>query len=227
MKTLRPNISKTEVCVFIFVSQGVMTVMKVHTLLLGLSCPMEHHHSWFLSELNLSEETHCHVLSLRFAAHWKPCSLHDVVKCCTAWSIGQVSKCWGEFICYSFSRPGTLKRGMTSLMEESTMKRSRTSSISSGNGVHSPRGTPGTTRNPIQSSYSSTLGLVQVTPICCVIEHLAQQRSVDVTIYHHIYLHSGRNRRHQVPLCPAPYRLAVKLQREPQKDPGMPLLFSR
>uniref|UniRef100_A0A3Q3X2T0 Uncharacterized protein n=1 Tax=Mola mola TaxID=94237 RepID=A0A3Q3X2T0_MOLML len=51
--------------------------------------------------------------------------------------------------------PGNLKRGMTSLMEESTMKRSRTSSISSGSGVHAPRGTQGTIRNPIHSSYSS------------------------------------------------------------------------
>nr|XP_046266278.1 nuclear envelope pore membrane protein POM 121 [Scatophagus argus] len=58
-------------------------------------------------------------------------------------------------------KPGSLKRGMTSLMEESTMKRSRTSSISSGSGVHAPRGTPGTMRNPIHSSYSSSLGLSQ------------------------------------------------------------------
>ncbi|XP_003970879.3 nuclear envelope pore membrane protein POM 121 [Takifugu rubripes] len=58
-------------------------------------------------------------------------------------------------------KPGSLKRGMTSLMEESIMKRSRTSSISSGTGFHAPRGTPGTTRNPIHSSYSSTLGLSQ------------------------------------------------------------------
>ncbi|XP_068187885.1 nuclear envelope pore membrane protein POM 121 [Antennarius striatus] len=58
-------------------------------------------------------------------------------------------------------KPGSLKRGMTSLMEESTMKRSRTSSISSGSGVHSPRGTPGTARNPIHSSYSSSRGLIQ------------------------------------------------------------------
>lgn len=61
------------------------------------------------------------------------------------------------------SRPGSLKRGMISLAEESIMKRSRTSSISSGSGVHAPRGTPGTTRNPIHSSYSSTLGISQVT----------------------------------------------------------------
>ncbi|XP_008284153.1 nuclear envelope pore membrane protein POM 121 [Stegastes partitus] len=58
-------------------------------------------------------------------------------------------------------KPGSLKRGMTSVAEESIMKRSRTSSISSGSGVHAPRGTPGSRRNAIQSSYSSTLGLSQ------------------------------------------------------------------
>ncbi|XP_028277336.1 nuclear envelope pore membrane protein POM 121 [Parambassis ranga] len=58
-------------------------------------------------------------------------------------------------------KPGNLKRGMSSMAEESIMKRSRTSSISSGSGVHAPRGTPGTRRNAIQSSYSSSLGLGQ------------------------------------------------------------------
>ncbi|XP_029303760.1 nuclear envelope pore membrane protein POM 121 [Cottoperca gobio] len=58
-------------------------------------------------------------------------------------------------------QPGNLKRGMTSLAEDAIMKRSRTSSISSGSGVHAPRGTPGSMRNPIQSSYSSSLGLSQ------------------------------------------------------------------
>ncbi|CAK6971404.1 nuclear envelope pore membrane protein POM 121 [Scomber scombrus] len=58
-------------------------------------------------------------------------------------------------------KPGNLKRGMTSVTEESIMKRSRTSSISSGSGVHAPRGTPGSRRNPINSSYSSTVGLSQ------------------------------------------------------------------
>ncbi|CAN9501179.1 unnamed protein product [Ophioblennius macclurei] len=59
-------------------------------------------------------------------------------------------------------KPGSLKRGMASLAEESIMKRSRTSSISSGSGAHAPRGgTPGSRRNAIQSSYSSTLGLSQ------------------------------------------------------------------
>ncbi|XP_030294210.1 nuclear envelope pore membrane protein POM 121 [Sparus aurata] len=59
-------------------------------------------------------------------------------------------------------KPGSLKRGMTSLLEESIMKRSRTSSISSASGAHAPRGTPGSTRNPIYSSYSSTLGISQL-----------------------------------------------------------------
>uniref|UniRef100_A0A4W6DFL5 POM121 transmembrane nucleoporin n=1 Tax=Lates calcarifer TaxID=8187 RepID=A0A4W6DFL5_LATCA len=58
-------------------------------------------------------------------------------------------------------KPGSLKRGMTSLAEEAIMKRSRTSSISSGSGVHTPRGTPGSRRNPIHSSYSSSRGLSQ------------------------------------------------------------------
>nr|XP_019941020.1 PREDICTED: nuclear envelope pore membrane protein POM 121-like [Paralichthys olivaceus] len=58
-------------------------------------------------------------------------------------------------------KPGSLKRGMSSLAEESIMKRSRTSSISSGSGAHAPRGTPGTRRNPIHSSYSSSQGLSQ------------------------------------------------------------------
>lgn len=61
-----------------------------------------------------------------------------------------------------YFRPGNLKRGMTSLVDESTMKRSRTSSISSVSGAHAPRGTPGTTRNPIHSSYSSSGGISQV-----------------------------------------------------------------
>ncbi|XP_008426898.1 nuclear envelope pore membrane protein POM 121 isoform X1 [Poecilia reticulata] len=58
-------------------------------------------------------------------------------------------------------KPGSLKRGMTSAIDETTLKRSRTSSISSGSGAHGPRGTPSTRRNAIQSSYSSTVGLSQ------------------------------------------------------------------
>ncbi|KAM4727087.1 nuclear envelope pore membrane protein POM 121 [Anableps anableps] len=58
-------------------------------------------------------------------------------------------------------KPGSLKRGMTSGIDETTIKRSRTSSISSGTGIHTPRGTSGTRRNAIQSSYSSSVGLSQ------------------------------------------------------------------
>uniref|UniRef100_A0A672HKZ8 POM121 transmembrane nucleoporin n=1 Tax=Salarias fasciatus TaxID=181472 RepID=A0A672HKZ8_SALFA len=58
-------------------------------------------------------------------------------------------------------KPGSLKRGLASLADESIMKRSRTSSISSGSGAHAPRGTLGSRRNAIQSSYSSSLGLGQ------------------------------------------------------------------
>ncbi|XP_068600638.1 nuclear envelope pore membrane protein POM 121 [Brachionichthys hirsutus] len=58
-------------------------------------------------------------------------------------------------------KPGSLKRAMPSRTEESTVKRSRTSPICSGSGLRPPRGTPGTTRNPIRSSYSSSLGVTQ------------------------------------------------------------------
>ncbi|XP_037126064.1 nuclear envelope pore membrane protein POM 121 isoform X2 [Syngnathus acus] len=62
-------------------------------------------------------------------------------------------------------KPGSLKRGMISAAEESTFKRSRTSSISSASGAHAPGGTPGSNRNPIQSSYSSSVGLAQSSPM--------------------------------------------------------------
>ncbi|XP_056140219.1 nuclear envelope pore membrane protein POM 121 [Lampris incognitus] len=52
--------------------------------------------------------------------------------------------------------PGTLKRGVTSVAEETTIKRSRTSSISSGSFGQVPSGTLGSARNPISSSYSSS-----------------------------------------------------------------------
>ncbi|XP_061595255.1 nuclear envelope pore membrane protein POM 121, partial [Cololabis saira] len=58
-------------------------------------------------------------------------------------------------------KPGSLKRGMTSAAEDSIMKRSRTSSISSGTALHASRGSSGTRRNAIQSSYSSSMGLSQ------------------------------------------------------------------
>lgn len=66
-------------------------------------------------------------------------------------------------ICFLL-RPGSLKRGMnSSLNEESIMKRSRTSSISSISGAPVPSGVPGSVRNPIRSSYSSSQGYPQVS----------------------------------------------------------------
>ncbi|XP_029924487.1 nuclear envelope pore membrane protein POM 121 [Myripristis murdjan] len=56
-------------------------------------------------------------------------------------------------------KPGSLKRGMNPVMEESIVKRSRTSSVSSGSASYTPRGTLGSWRNPIHSSYSSSQGL--------------------------------------------------------------------
>ncbi|XP_039532104.1 nuclear envelope pore membrane protein POM 121 isoform X1 [Pimephales promelas] len=59
-------------------------------------------------------------------------------------------------------KPGSMKRGMnSSLNEESIMKRSRTSSISSMSGAPVPSGVPGSVRNPIRSSYSSSQGYPQ------------------------------------------------------------------
>ncbi|CAL8365239.1 unnamed protein product [Lota lota] len=55
-------------------------------------------------------------------------------------------------------KPGTLKR-CTNSVEDAAVKRSRTSSISSGSAAPAPGGTPGSTRNPINSSYSSSRGL--------------------------------------------------------------------
>jgi len=62
-------------------------------------------------------------------------------------------------------RPGTLKRA-TNAVEEAAVKRSRTSSASSGGGGGAPvpGGTPGSTRNSIDSSYSSSRGLGKVRP---------------------------------------------------------------
>ncbi|KAK3521931.1 hypothetical protein QTP70_020037 [Hemibagrus guttatus] len=57
---------------------------------------------------------------------------------------------------------GSLKRGMNvSVLEESMVKRSRTSSISSVSGCPVSCGTPGSDRNPIRSSYSSSRGYTQ------------------------------------------------------------------
>lgn len=70
---------------------------------------------------------------------------------------------WKFFPFHSCS-PGSLKIGSPSQLDESTMKRSRTSSISSGSGIQAPKKTPGscTSRNAIYSSYSSTGGLPKV-----------------------------------------------------------------
>ncbi|KAB5543451.1 hypothetical protein PHYPO_G00079310 [Pangasianodon hypophthalmus] len=59
-------------------------------------------------------------------------------------------------------KPGSLKRGMNvSMLEESVVKRSRTSSISSVSGCPVSCGVPGSARNPIRSSYSSSQGYSQ------------------------------------------------------------------
>lgn len=145
------------------ISQGVTTAVGAHTLLLGPFYPMEHHRSWSLSEFNFSEVAlYCQVSSFLLTALWL-----------SGW---RRWKCFFFFLLLPSPRPGSLKRGMASLMEESIMKRSRTSSISSGSGAHAPRGTPGTGRNPIHSSYSSTLGLSQVTPTHYSTVHMSLQR---------------------------------------------------
>ncbi|KAL0994497.1 hypothetical protein UPYG_G00123030 [Umbra pygmaea] len=59
-------------------------------------------------------------------------------------------------------KPGTLKRGLTSMSEDSTTKRSRTSSISSVSCGLTPHGTLGSVRNPIRSSLSSSQGCAQL-----------------------------------------------------------------
>ncbi|XP_046898906.1 nuclear envelope pore membrane protein POM 121 isoform X2 [Hypomesus transpacificus] len=59
-------------------------------------------------------------------------------------------------------KPGNLKRGIAAATaEDSIMKRSRTSSISSVNCGQAPSGTLGSARNPIRSSYSSSQGVAQ------------------------------------------------------------------
>uniref|UniRef100_A0AAY4EJT9 POM121 transmembrane nucleoporin n=1 Tax=Denticeps clupeoides TaxID=299321 RepID=A0AAY4EJT9_9TELE len=59
-------------------------------------------------------------------------------------------------------KPGSLKRGLNvSVAEESMMKRSRTSSISSVSGGSRAAGVLGSDRNPIRSSYSSSHGYKQ------------------------------------------------------------------
>uniref|UniRef100_A0AAV2J567 Uncharacterized protein n=1 Tax=Knipowitschia caucasica TaxID=637954 RepID=A0AAV2J567_KNICA len=58
-------------------------------------------------------------------------------------------------------KPGTLKRGLAVASEEQSLKRSRTSSVSSSSGAPTSRATPSSRRNPISSSYSSSKGLGQ------------------------------------------------------------------
>uniref|UniRef100_A0A4W5M3Y7 POM121 transmembrane nucleoporin n=1 Tax=Hucho hucho TaxID=62062 RepID=A0A4W5M3Y7_9TELE len=58
-------------------------------------------------------------------------------------------------------KPGTLKRGLNAMMEESTMKKSRTTSISSVSCGLTPSGTLGSVRNSIRSSLSSSQGFAQ------------------------------------------------------------------
>lgn len=158
-------------------------MVGVHTLHLNHFCPMEHHHNWFPSEFIVDRLIHTYNLCASSSCKiFLPCS-----------------------------RPGSLKRGMTSLMEESIMKRSRTSSISSGTGFHAPRGTPGTTRNPIHSSYSSTLGLSQVELCLLCLCVWPCRGKVQFLCF---ILCFRENDQHPVPLCPALDHLAPRLQKE-------------
>jgi len=145
------------VCNPFYFPKGVMTAMEAHNLRLSLSCPTGHHHYWSLSKFDF----------LKWHFTVKSCHLWGLLTAyLMLWSILWLSKqMWKCFPFLPSFRPGSLKRGMTSLAEDALMKRSRTSSISSGSGVHTPRGTPGSRRNPIQSSYSSSKGLSQVAPI--------------------------------------------------------------
>lgn len=122
----------------------------------------------------------------------------------------------------SFSfRPGNLKRGMTSLVDESTMKRSRTSSISSVSGAHAPRGTPGTARNPIHSSYSSSGGISQVKLSVPTLSSAAPAEPKKTHELHScVSLYSSGNALHPAQVCPVLGRLVHRLQRQPQKNPG-------
>ncbi|XP_029105938.1 nuclear envelope pore membrane protein POM 121-like isoform X2 [Scleropages formosus] len=59
-------------------------------------------------------------------------------------------------------KAGNLKRGLNmSMVEECSLKRSRTSSTSSGGSSLTPCGVLSSARNPIRSSYSSSLGSTQ------------------------------------------------------------------
>ncbi|KAJ7996977.1 hypothetical protein DPEC_G00224120 [Dallia pectoralis] len=62
-------------------------------------------------------------------------------------------------------KPGTLKRGVNTMTEELTLKRSRTSSISSVSCGLTPSGTLGSVRNSILSSLSSSQGIDQTKKV--------------------------------------------------------------
>lgn len=188
--------------------------MGVHTLLLGLFCPMELHHSWFLSEFFFF-----------FIFTLQP----QVVKCCrlTHSVILRRVRLLKRKEQNSFSfRPGNLKRGMTSVVDESTMKRSRTSSISSVSGAHAPRGTPGTARNPIHSSYSSSGGISQVKLSVPTLSSAAPAEPKKTHELHScVSLYSSGNALHPAQVCPVLGRLVHRLQRQPQKNPGQRFVF--
>lgn len=75
---------------------------------------------------------------------------------------------------FPVTRPGSLKRGMNvSMLEESMVKRSRTSSISSVSRCPVTCGIPGTARNPIRSSYSSSQGYPQVAYLTMYSDNLS------------------------------------------------------
>lgn len=111
---------------------------------------------------------------------------------------------------------------MTSLVDESTMKRSRTSSISSVSGAHAPRGTPGTTRNPIHSSYSSSGGISQVKLSVPTLSSAApaELKKKPHELHSCVSLYSSGNALHPAQVCPVLGRLVHRLQRQPQKNPG-------
>nr|XP_055064023.1 nuclear envelope pore membrane protein POM 121 isoform X2 [Misgurnus anguillicaudatus] len=72
-------------------------------------------------------------------------------------------------------KPGNLKRGVNSpVLEETTMKRSRASSISSVSAGPVPSGRSGSGRNAIHSSYSSSQGYPRVTSNSCTRLNLSE-----------------------------------------------------
>ncbi|XP_076876392.1 nuclear envelope pore membrane protein POM 121 [Brachyhypopomus gauderio] len=98
-------------------------------------------------------------------------------------------------------KPGTVKRGITaSVLEESSMKRSRTSSVSSVPGGPASCGVPGTARNPIHSSYSSSQG--------------CKQKRVASSLSMSPFASPGSSR------CQTPERVAKKLREEDATSPS-------